>query len=163
VNVDEVLALAGGAPAVALGDGDVLIREGSTDSIVYVLESGVLEVRRNDRPIARVVERGALVGEMSVLLARPATADVVAVGRATVLRLDDVDTLLDERPGFGRFVAELLARRLQRVTSYLGDLEQQFADRSGTLGLVPTVLAELLGSDLPDPDVGSDRATDMPY
>jgi CRP-like cAMP-binding protein len=163
VDVDRLIELARPHPAIRLADGAPLIREGDEEPTVYVLVDGALDVRRGGRRIARVAERGAIVGEMSVLLRRPATADVVAVGTATVHRLVDADRLLDDEPGFARFVAELLARRLRQVTSYLGDLEEQFGDRPGTLGLVPTVLAELLGSQRPDPEPGSDRETESPY
>ena len=66
-------------------------------------------------------------------------------------------------PGFGRYLATLLARRLWQVTTYLGDLQAQFADRPDILGLVPTVLEDLLGNDRPEPDLGSDREHDSPY
>ena len=60
-------------------------------------------------------------------------------------------------------LATTLARRLYRVTSYLGDLQTQFADERGSLGLVPEVLGDLLTDPVDDVDAGSERETDSPY
>jgi hypothetical protein len=49
------------------------------------------------------------------------------------------------------------------VSTYLSDLQRQFADSGDVLGLVPTVLQELLGGARPVPDPGSDREPDAPY
>jgi hypothetical protein len=57
----------------------------------------------------------------------------------------------------------MLASRLVQVTTYLSDLQEQYADRDDTLGLVPVVLRELLGSARPPADPGSDREAESPY
>lgn len=159
----DVLALASSRPIVEVADGDALIRAGQPDPALYVLVSGALEVRSGDAPIARLPEPGTIVGEIGLLLGVPATADVVAVGATRVHRLDDAAELFASNPEFGRHLAVMLASRLRRVTTYLVDLQEQFADRSGSLGVVPEVLQDLLGSDRPPADVGSDREPDSPY
>jgi CRP-like cAMP-binding protein len=110
-----------------------------------------------------VIEPGSLVGEIGLLLGTPANADVVAAGDTVVHRIDDAADLFIAHPEFGRHLAVVLARRLRQVTTFLGDIEQQFAGRSGMLGLVPTVLTELLSGSVGDVDPGSERELDSPY
>jgi CRP/FNR family cyclic AMP-dependent transcriptional regulator len=131
--------------------------------VLIVLVSGVLEVQRRGRALVRISTPGAIVGELGLLLDAPASADVVAVGSVTVRRIDDADRFFSESPDFARPLATLLARRLWQISTYVSDLQEQFAGRSEVLGLVPSVLHELLGSTLPEPDPGSEREADSPY
>jgi CRP-like cAMP-binding protein len=151
------------APTVELGAGELLIREGQLDAGMFVLSSGTLVVEREGRRIAVLDTPGTIVGEMAQLLVGSATADVRIDEAARLHRIDDTEALFRDHPDFGRHLAETLARRLYRVTSYLDDLRRQFDDRNGTLGLVPTVLEDLLGTDRPEPDPGSEREPDSPY
>jgi len=155
--------MAADAPTVRLRDREVVIRFGEVDPAVFVLEDGVLEVRRGGVALARVDEPGSMIGELSLLLGTPASADVVAVGEVTLRRLEHPEQLFREVPEFGQFLATMLARRLHRVTSWMGDLQDQFADQPGALGVLPTVLSDLLADDRPEPEIGSDREPDVPY
>ncbi len=163
MDSSDVLRLADGAPESEVGPGDSIIRFGEANPALCVLVSGALEVRRNGVAIARLSEPGAIVGEMSLLLGTPASADVIAVEASVVRRIDDAERLFRDVPEFGRHLAVTLARRLHRVTTFLGDLEEQFADQPGTLGLVPTVLKGLLSQEQREVDLGSDREPDSPY
>lgn len=152
-----------GAPERRLSAGEYLIRFGEHEPALYLLCSGVLEVRRDDHPLATFREPGSVVGELSLLLGTPASADVVATEPTVVRRVDDAGRLFHEVPAFGQHLAVTLARRLHRLTGLLGDLHDQFAHRPGTLGLVPNVVAELMSDDRPPADPGSDREPDVPY
>lgn len=159
----QILALAATRPSVDVADGEALIREGQPDPALYVLASGVLEVRSGGTTIARLTGPGAIVGELGLLLGTPAGADVVAVGSTRAHRLDDAAELFRSDPDFGRHLAVVLAQRLRQVTTYLVDLQEQFADQPGSLGAVPEVLVDLLSGSRPAPDLGSERETDSPY
>lgn len=163
MSAADVLALTAGAPERSLSPGEALIRFGDDDPSLYLLCEGELEVRRDGQVLAAFTAPGSVVGELSLLLGTPASADVVAVQQSTVRHVDDPDRLFHEVPAFGQHLAVTLARRLHRVTSLLGELHRQFADRPGTLGLLPDVVAELVGSDRPEPETGSDREPDAPY
>ena len=78
-------------------------------------------------------------------------------------RIDDAAEFFATVPEFAHYLATLLARRLWQISTYLSDLQEQFADRGEVLGLLPTVLQELLGSNLPAPEPGSEREVDSPY
>jgi CRP/FNR family transcriptional regulator, cyclic AMP receptor protein len=159
----DVLRLTEAAPERRVDAGETIIGFGDADPALFVLVSGQLEVRRDGATLAHLSEPGAIVGELSLLLGTPASADVVAVESSVVRRVDDAAQLFREVPEFGQHLAITLAGRLHRVTTFLGDLQEQFADRPGTLGLVPTVLKGLLSQDQRDVDLGSDREPDSPY
>jgi len=144
--VDELLALADGLPRRSLARGDVLLVDGEPVHALYVLLSGALRIEKGDSLIAIVDERGTCVGEMSLLLGHPATADVVAEDNAVVAVVEDARALLDDEGSLTLALARLLASRLQVMTSYLADLKHQYADHEGGLGMVDTVLGSLLRS-----------------
>ena len=159
----DVLRLAESAPERHVDAGETIIRLGESDPALFVLVTGALEVRREGATLARLAEPGAIVGELSLLLGTPASADVIAVEPSVVRSVDDAQQLFRDIPQFGQHLAITLAGRLHRVTTFLGDLQEQFADRPGTLGLVPTVLSGLLSQEQGDVDLGSDREPDSPY
>ena len=66
----SLLTLTHTQPTRSLAPGEVLIAEGNGGGELYVLETGHLIVSRGGVEIARIETPGALIGEMSVLLAR---------------------------------------------------------------------------------------------
>jgi CRP/FNR family cyclic AMP-dependent transcriptional regulator len=163
VKTPDILSLTAEHPDERVEDGVKLLTEGVRSQSLFILVDGELEVQRRGRAVVRMSEPGAIVGELGLLLDSPASADVITVGPTTVRRIDDPARLFDLSPDFGRYLATVLARRLWQVSTYLSDLQEQFADKGEVLGLVPKVLGELLGSALPSIDPGSERETESPY
>lgn len=141
--MDDVLALCHGLPSRTLEVGEVLLTEGGHDEAMYVLVSGRVEVRKGPVTVTSVSEPGAFLGEMSALLGTPTSANVVAVEPTEVRVVADAATAVADDPQLTLAIARLLARRLQAVTSYLGDLKRQYADTDGHLSMMDTVLSEL--------------------
>jgi CRP/FNR family cyclic AMP-dependent transcriptional regulator len=163
VETDDILQLTSDHPDEAIDDATVLLRQGVRSGTLFVLVSGVLEVQRHGRAVVQIAAPGAIVGELGLLLDSPASADVVAIGPVTVRRIDDAARFFAGSPEFARHLATMLARRLWQISTYLSDIQEQFADRGEVLGLMPQVLQELVGSSMPTPDPGSERETDSPY
>jgi CRP-like cAMP-binding protein len=161
--VEELLALADGLPRRALEPGEVLLVDGESVRALYVLLSGALRIEKGDSLITVVTERGACVGEMSLLLDIPATADVIAEDDAVVAVVEDARALLDDEGSLTLALARLLAGRLQVMTSYLADLKHQYADHEGGLGMVDTVLGSLLRSPGPRTMLRSERDPEPEY
>jgi len=159
----NILEMTNGSHEILVQDGEPVISEGDRSGALFVLVEGALEVRRHDRAIARIADPGAIVGELGLLLDIPASADVIACGACTVRRMDDAAATFDSNPEFARHLATLLARRLWQISTYLSDLQEQYADREDTIGLMPTVLRELLDGTRPPAEPGSERETDSPY
>jgi CRP-like cAMP-binding protein len=163
VDTPEIMRLTAVVPDTYVAGGTVLLREGERSGALFVLVSGVLEVRRRGIAVVDISDPGAIVGELGLLLDSPASADVVAVGDAVVRRVDDAEQWLVRAPELGRHLATLLARRLWQISNYLTDLQEQFADRGEVLGLMPAVLRELIGRQPPLFEPGSEREVESPY
>jgi CRP-like cAMP-binding protein len=161
--VEELLALADGLPRRSLARGEVLLVDGEPVPALYVLLSGARRIQKGGTLIAIVAERGTCVGEMSLLLHNPATADVVAEQDAVVAVVEDARALLDDEGSLTLALARLLAGRLQVMTSYLADLKRQYADHEGGLGMVDTVLGSLLRSPGPRTVLRSERDPEPEY
>ena len=159
----DILEMTDGSNDIVVDDGEAIIREGDRSRTMFVLVDGVLEVRRRDRAVVRITDPGAIVGELGLLLDIPASADVIACGTCTVRRWDDAEATFNDDPAFARHLATLLAQRLWQISTYLSDLQDQYADREDTLGLMPGVLGELLGDTRPPAEPGSEREPDSPY
>jgi CRP/FNR family cyclic AMP-dependent transcriptional regulator len=161
--VEELLSLAHGFPRRALEPGDVLLVDGESVPALFVLLEGALRIEKAGSLIASVNEPGACVGEMSLLLGVPATADVVAAERSLVAVIENAHTLLDDEAGLSLTLARLLAARLQVMTTYLADIKQQYADHEGGLGMVDVVLGSLMRGSGTRSELGSERDPDPEY
>jgi CRP-like cAMP-binding protein len=147
----------------ALEPGETLIAEGDAVVTLYELRSGTLEVVRGAMTVAVVAEPGALVGELSLLLDRPASASVRARTEAMVVEVEDARERLVRDPEFAVSLARLLARRVDTMTGYLADLRRQYADHDGGLGMIDEVLASLSHATPIAVEPGSEREPDAPY
>ena len=161
-SVAGLLALADGYPRQSLAPGEVLIAEGETGSALYVLLAGALRIEKGGVAVAVVGDPGACVGEMSLLLGIPATADVIATEPSELAVIDDADTMIDGG-GVTVALARLLATRLQVMTTYLVDLRNQYADHEGGLGMIDVVLGSLLRGPETRSEFGSERDPDPEY
>ena len=161
--MEEFLALADGLPHRSLARGEVLLVDGEPVHALYVLLSGALRIEKGGTLVAIVADRGTCVGEMSLLLDNPATADVVAEEDAVVAVVEDARAALDDEGSLTLALARRLAGRLQVMTSYLADLKHQYADHEGGLGMVDTVLGSLLRSPGPRAVLRSERDPEPEY
>ena len=112
--METLLALADGLPRQSLTSGETLLAEGTRPGRLFVLLEGALRIEKGGVPITSISEPGACVGEVSLLLDVPATADVVASEPATVAVVDDAARVLAAHPSLSLALAQLLAT--QRAT-----------------------------------------------
>jgi CRP/FNR family cyclic AMP-dependent transcriptional regulator len=140
----NLLQLCADLPVEERAAGEVLIHEGSQTGRMFVLESGSLTVERDGVAIARVDTPGAVLGEMSVVLGKPATATVRADSTVRVRAVDDPLAFLVERPGAALEVLRTTASRLDGLTQYLADAKQQLAGEDGHAGMVGDILDTLV-------------------
>jgi CRP/FNR family cyclic AMP-dependent transcriptional regulator len=141
--MEELLTLAQDAPRRILVADEVLVVDGQDVPALYVLLDGALRIDKAGTTVAVVTEPGACVGEMSLLLEVPATADVIAIEPSVVAVLGDAAALLDAESGLALALARLLAGRVQVMTSYLVDIRRQYADHDGGLGMIDVILDSL--------------------
>lgn len=148
-SMQAVLASTVDLGKVRYDTGDVLINEGPSSGVLYILVEGAVEVLRGDVRVSLVDEPGAVFGEISALLGRPHSATVRAIEPVIVHRIEDAESFLQMRPEIVFHVARILASRLIDATTYLADLKHQFADRDDHLGMVDEVLEALVNQQLP--------------
>jgi CRP/FNR family cyclic AMP-dependent transcriptional regulator len=140
--------------------GTLILHEGGKTGHLFVLHEGRLEVVKGDSVVAVLIEPGAVLGEMSVLLDQPHTATVRAASDSVVYEFDDAAAFLRDRPAVALLIAQLLAQRLNVATTYLADLMHQYADHGTHLSMVGEILQSMIN--LPPMQVapGSDRQSD---
>jgi small-conductance mechanosensitive channel/CRP-like cAMP-binding protein len=97
------------------GRGETLIREGDEGHTFYVILSGEVAVARGGTEVVRL-NRGAYLGEMSLLTGEPRSATVTATSDVTVLELD--------RDVFGRHFAQK-PERAQQMSDLLAQRRSQ--------------------------------------
>jgi CRP-like cAMP-binding protein len=134
------------------GPGHVIFEEGTHGVDVFVVKSGVLEVRKDRDGPPRVVTYlsiGECVGEMSLITGAKRSATVRVPERATVLRLPGpvFSALLMQHAEIALGLARVLARRLE-LANQLHQAEQPGKHLAGDLAFfdVPEVCQTLMQS-----------------
>jgi CRP/FNR family transcriptional regulator, cyclic AMP receptor protein len=102
--------------------GETVLAAGSKTGRLLILRKGAVAIIRDGIEIARVVEPGAVLGEISALLDQPHSADVRAV-EASQFQVAQVTALQD--PLALRYIAAVLARRLDGANQALTELKNQ--------------------------------------
>lgn len=160
--MEGLLSIAQRSPRRSFAAGEVVLVDGGAVEGLYVLIDGALRVEKAGVTITTISQPGACVGEMSLLLGVPPTADVVATQPSVVAVIEDAPALLDQG-GLTLALAQLLAGRLQVMTTYLADLKHQYADHDGGLGMIDVVLGSLLQGPGPRSELRSERDPDPEY
>lgn len=103
-----------------LGAGQTLMTEGERGDEAYVLERGTLRVTRDGVLLAEL-QKGAWVGEMSLLLDEPRSATVTAAGNAQLRRVtrESFGRVLSEDPVRTQDMLRQLARRVREANTRL--------------------------------------------
>lgn len=146
--MDNLLALAASHPARALTAGELLVAQGQEGGDLFVLESGELLVERDGVTLATISTPGALIGEMSVVLGTPNSANVRAGTPTTVRVIADARTYLEQDQALTFRIAYLMASRLDATSAYLVELSKQHGGKTeqNLLGKILTAL-HLQGGD----------------
>lgn len=110
----------------SFGAGEMIFDEGDPGEVLFVVQSGEIEISRQDaggerRTVARL-SAGDFFGEMSVVLGEPRTARAVAATPCRLLELDreTFEAMCVERP-------EIAIRVLQRLATRLIEAERRLA------------------------------------
>jgi len=106
---------------------DVIVREGAPGVSMYIIKSGLVEVRKKDPSngidfLVAQLRPGAAVGEMSLLTGKPRSATVTTVESTSVFTLTRADfrNILTLHPEISLGLAKILAERLEEATKQVG-------------------------------------------
>ncbi|HET9020803.1 MAG TPA: cyclic nucleotide-binding domain-containing protein [Ornithinibacter sp.] len=153
--------LAADLPLEEVEAGGVLIHEGAPPSRMLVLVSGTVTVERDGTPFARIDFPGAIFGEMSWILDKPATATARASTDVVVHVVEDPERFFRDRPGAALAVLEMTATRLDGLTQYLVDVKNQFAGNDDHMAMIDRILSSLVHHQAPKARPGSVRDPDV--
>ncbi|MFI5309008.1 MAG: cyclic nucleotide-binding domain-containing protein [Polyangiales bacterium] len=114
--------------------GDCLVRRGEEPSCLYLLASGGVQVRGTDADGDRVVLAelgpGDVVGEISLVLRRPAIADVVALHTTVALALgrEQFSEAIREHPALLRELYDMAVQRDEETRSVVAQKALDVSD-----------------------------------
>jgi CRP-like cAMP-binding protein len=143
--------------------GDVLVEQGAEFGAIVILVDGAIAIERDGVALGSIDAAGAILGDMSTVLGRPATATMRAERDTTALWAADGAAYLTARPDVLLEVARALATRLDNLTGHLTDVQRQYADESGHLGMLDDVLSTLMHHQTRTVVAGSARLPDPDY
>jgi len=121
--LDTLLALSRVLATESYVAGETVFADGSPGHCLYLVRSGMLEVRKNQRMLTRLGP-GAYVGEMALIDDAPRSASVVVTEDCTLLRLDRAafEDLTEDYPAMLRELCRLLAANLREANRGLAGL-----------------------------------------
>lgn len=136
-------------PVWSYEPGDTVIQEDCKNGRLFVLKSGVVEVRKRNQALNRSASPGAVFGEVSALLNSAYSASVVALEPSEFYVAEDGAAFLRLNPALNLHIARLLAFRLQRITDQLVGLEDQLQASGRSLFEMDGVLRSLADQLIP--------------
>src|SRR5437870_5625793 len=127
LSIDSLLKLGSCLKIAEFPPSEVIVREGAPGVSMYIIKSGLVEVRKKDPStgfdfLVAQLSEGAAVGEMSLLTGKPRSATVTTVQPTVVFTLTRADfrNLLTQHPEISLGLARILAERLEDATKQVG-------------------------------------------
>jgi type IV pilus assembly protein PilB len=127
LSPDSLVKLASCLKIADFPPAEVIVREGAPGVSMYIIKSGLVEVRKKDPAtgidfLVAQLSAGAAVGEMSLLTGKPRSATVTTVHPTVVFTLTRADfrNLLTQHPEISLGLARILAERLEDATKQVG-------------------------------------------
>ena len=103
---------------LSFNPGDFILKEGDIGKGFYILETGELEVTRDDKVINEITLAGAMFGELSELLCNKRDASIRAKTGAKVKYFDmELSEFVEKNPKFAVKIIRNLGRRLCRMNA----------------------------------------------
>lgn len=114
-------------------DGEIICREGDTGNVMYVIQSGKIEITKKtesgDIPIA-TLHNGEIFGEMALFDRMPRSATAAAMGEARVLSVDKkkLFSTISRDPTLVFKILESMSQRIRRLDEELTKLKKNNTD-----------------------------------
>lgn len=137
-------------PIATYQKGDTPITAGSRTGLLLVLKTGSVAIIKNGVQIAKVTEPGAIFGEISALLDKPHTADVLVL-EPTEFYIANADVLMTRNPVALGYIGAILAGRLDAANETVVELKQLIEEGKSRSEIAKTV--EKLEKQLVAPDL----------
>lgn len=128
-----ILSFCEGFPETEFQAGDVLLSEGESTELLYILIEGEVQVLRGSFPVSIISEPGAMFGEMAILLDIPHTATVKALTPCRVTVIERGRDFLQSNTAIAYHLARHMAQRVYDTTTYLVDLNVKLSGMNDAL------------------------------
>lgn len=140
INIEESLKE---FPLISLASGETLLAQGETTDCVYFLLEGSVRIVKDDCEISTISDKGAVFGEMAIMLEKEHSASVQCVKDSKFIQIERPRQYLEEHPKVIWHIAQILCMRLFNLTAYLVDVKGQYEGHDH-LKMVDEVLETLL-------------------
>jgi cAMP-dependent protein kinase regulator len=134
VPADQRSALIERFSSLQFEPGQLLVRQGEEPASLFLIASGEVQVRSTDtageRTVLAQLGPGHVVGEISVVLRRPANADVVALHSTVALALsrEQFHEAIHEHPNLLRELYDIAIQRDQETRSVIAQRASDVSD-----------------------------------
>lgn len=134
VPIDQRSALIERFSSLQFEPGQLLVRQGEEPASLFLIASGEVQVRSTDaageRTVLAQLGPGHVVGEISVVLRRPANADVVALHSTVALALsrEQFHEAIHEHPNLLRELYDIAVQRDQETRSVFAQRASDVSD-----------------------------------
>lgn len=130
-------------PIVSFAKGDAILTQGEISDKLYILFDGSIEVVSDSVQVAIHSNKGAVFGEMSILLDTHHTATVRCLQPSKFYVIDDPKLFIEQHTEVIWYISQILASRLFTLTEYIVNVSRQNIE-GDSLGIVNDVLETLL-------------------
>ncbi|MEW6653182.1 MAG: cyclic nucleotide-binding domain-containing protein [Bacteroidota bacterium] len=97
--------------------GEVIAKEGEKANVFFVLVEGKVGIFKNGNKITQFEKPGEIVGEMSLILKKPRSAEIKALANSSVLIISgELDEIIRMYPDISKKLIKTLAERLAKTT-----------------------------------------------
>jgi CRP-like cAMP-binding protein len=97
--------------------GEVIAEEGKKANNFFVLVDGKVGVFKGNKKIAQFEQAGEIIGEMSLILNKPRTAEIRAITNSSLLEIiGELDDIIKTYPDISKKLIKTLAERLAKTT-----------------------------------------------
>ena len=140
MRAKEVLEKLSGFPIRTFQRGETVLQAGSVTGHLLFLQQGAVDVVLEEARLTRVTEPGSVFGDMSFLLCRPHTADVLAAQPSRFQVVADPAAFLEAEPRVALHLSTVLAQRLNAVNHLLSEARKRAQDTGQPAGLLAETL-----------------------
>ena len=108
--------------------GATVFREGDAGREMFIIISGVVEIRKStsstSSKVLTTLQNGDMFGEMAIIEKQPRSATAVAVRPTKVLVLNEklYDSMLVSNPDFARKMSKVLSERIRRADAIIQNI-----------------------------------------
>jgi len=97
--------------------GTTIAKEGEQAKKLFVLVEGTVGIYKNNSLITEFNKQGEIIGEMSLILKKPRSAEIRAITDVQVLEVEgELDDIVKQYPDLSKKIIYSLADRLAKAT-----------------------------------------------